>query len=152
MAAATGIDPNADAALRPVLYSLAAVYGVVAAHTAVKLARLHLATRTWTRQKLLHYLVLACAICAWERDEQRRADAGGAGVVRRGRPPAPANSACGRGLTLPRPPPPHRYPLTRPPNPPLLSPPASAAAPRPQSGSCSSSSSRCGTACTFTSA
>jgi hypothetical protein len=60
-AASGGVDPDADKALEPVLYALAASYGLLGAYAVWKLFLLHRATRTWTRQKLLHYLVLLCA-------------------------------------------------------------------------------------------
>lgn len=61
------IDPDADSALAPSLQALAAAYALFAVFAVYKLVRLHRATRVWTRQKGLHYLVLLCGLvrCAF---------------------------------------------------------------------------------------
>jgi hypothetical protein len=58
------VDPDADAALAPSLQALAAAYAIFAVFAVYKLVRLHRATRVWTRQKGLHYLVLLCGLGA----------------------------------------------------------------------------------------
>ena len=49
-------------ALEPVLYTLASIYALVTIYTVIKIIQLHIATRTWTRQKFLHYLVCLCTL------------------------------------------------------------------------------------------
>lgn len=49
-------------ALEPVLYTLASMYAIVTFYTVIKIIQLHMATKTWTRQKFLHYLVGLCTL------------------------------------------------------------------------------------------